>query len=235
MPARIGRGQAGPGTARAAVLASACLLTATGGALDAWTYLEHGHVFANAQTGNVVLLALAAVGGDGRQALGRLASLAAFVAGLFASTFAGNALKRRGANSRSWRLGAECVLLLCLAPAAARLPAPALTAGVGFIAALQITTLSHVGGWSFNTAMTTGNFRSATTAASKALAGQRAERPHAFAMAALCLAFPIGALAGAALAPALRSAMLLLLAGLVAAGAALSARVPDPMPDWRDL
>ena len=34
------------------------LLTMTGGFLDVYTYITRGHVFANAQTGNVVLLGL---------------------------------------------------------------------------------------------------------------------------------------------------------------------------------
>jgi uncharacterized membrane protein YoaK (UPF0700 family) len=34
----------------------ACLLAASGGYLDSFTFLGHGRVFANAQTGNVVLL-----------------------------------------------------------------------------------------------------------------------------------------------------------------------------------
>jgi uncharacterized membrane protein YoaK (UPF0700 family) len=47
------------------------LLSAVGGYLDAYTYVGHGGVFANAQTGNVVLLAVAV----------------AFVAALQVSTF----------------------------------------------------------------------------------------------------------------------------------------------------
>ena len=38
------------------------LLTVTGGFLDAYTYLCRGKVFANAQTGNIVLLGVGTVG-----------------------------------------------------------------------------------------------------------------------------------------------------------------------------
>src|ERR1700730_1422623 len=54
----------------------AALLAAAGGFLDAFTYVGHGHVFANAMTGNVVLLAVSAVSGDGRQALAHLLPIA---------------------------------------------------------------------------------------------------------------------------------------------------------------
>jgi uncharacterized membrane protein YoaK (UPF0700 family) len=42
----------------------AALLAIAGGFLDAFTYIAHGGVFANAQTGNVVLLGVFAARGD---------------------------------------------------------------------------------------------------------------------------------------------------------------------------
>src|ERR1700746_2262793 len=42
----------------------AALLTIAGGFLDAFTYIAHGGGFANAQTGNVVLLGVYAASGD---------------------------------------------------------------------------------------------------------------------------------------------------------------------------
>ena len=43
------------------------LLAAVGGFLDAYTYLSRGKVFANAQTGNLVLLGIRAFEGIGRR------------------------------------------------------------------------------------------------------------------------------------------------------------------------
>ena len=37
--------------------------------MDSYAYIAHGHVFANAQTGNVVLFAVNAAAGDWSQAL----------------------------------------------------------------------------------------------------------------------------------------------------------------------
>ena len=39
-------------------LTVAALLTLSGGYLDAYTYVGHGHVFANTMTGNVALLGI---------------------------------------------------------------------------------------------------------------------------------------------------------------------------------
>ena len=47
-------------------LASATLLLFAAGFLDAFTYVAHGGVFANAQTGNVVLAGISLVAGQWR-------------------------------------------------------------------------------------------------------------------------------------------------------------------------
>ena len=54
---------------RIGTLGIATLLAAAGGFLDGFTWVGHGHVFANAMTGNVVLLPsntrFAGIGSDG--------------------------------------------------------------------------------------------------------------------------------------------------------------------------
>jgi uncharacterized membrane protein YoaK (UPF0700 family) len=59
-----------------------CVFTAAGGYMDAYSYLAHGHVFANAQTGNVVFFAVFASGGEWVQALRHLPPVAAFASGV---------------------------------------------------------------------------------------------------------------------------------------------------------
>ena len=220
---------------RASAVISSTLITVVGGALDTWVYLAHGHVFANAQTGNVALMMIATAGGDFAQAAGHLTSLAAFVAGLFISRQAGSLLKRMQLNSRDIRLGLECVLLTALGFAAGKLSDHTVIACVGFIAGLQITSLSHIGGWSFNTGMTTGNLRGAVSALSKVLSGAQEERAHALVMGALCVAFAIGALVAAWLTPRMGNLTLLPVAALVAATLAAAPRGLDPIPDWKNL
>ena len=63
-------------------LAVAALLAACGGFLDSFTYLGHGHVFANAMSGNVVLLGVNAASGKWSQSLAHLRPILAFLLGV---------------------------------------------------------------------------------------------------------------------------------------------------------
>ena len=87
-----------------------------------WVYLAHGHVFATAQSGNVVLMMISIAGGDLTVAASHLPSLIAFVAGVLLSRISAGVLKREELNSRDIRLGMKCVLLAALAPRAALRP-----------------------------------------------------------------------------------------------------------------
>ena len=218
-----------------AARAGACLLTAAGGAMDAWVYLAHGHLFANAQTGNVVLLALAAAAGRPAESVRDLVPIAAFITGLFLSRLAGAWLKRQGLNSRTVRLGAECVALLVLASVLSLtvLPDGVVTACVGLIAAVQITSLSHIGETGFNTGMTTGNLRGAVSATVSAWTGRSAtpDRGKTLTLWSLCAAFPAGALAGGLCTHRFGDRTVLLIVALVGCGIAAMRRLPDPLPD----
>jgi uncharacterized membrane protein YoaK (UPF0700 family) len=150
-------------------LAASGLATTAGGAMDAWVYLAHGHVLANAQSGNVVLMSIALAGEDVARAATHLPSLVAFVTGLLASRLSAPLLKRKRLNSRNVRLGVECVMLVALGLSADDMPDWTITACVGFIAGVQITSLSHIGSWSFHTGMMTGNLRAGVSALANAL------------------------------------------------------------------
>jgi uncharacterized membrane protein YoaK (UPF0700 family) len=224
----------GYGGQRLSALAASALATVAGGAMDAWVYLAH-HVFANAQSGNIVLMCVALAGGDVARAATHLPSLVAFVTGLLASRLSAQLLKRRRLNSRNLRLGLECVMLVALGLSADRMPDWAVTAYVGFIAGVQITSLSHIGSWSFNTGMTTGNLRAGVSALASALTGSAEEWCHAASLLLLCFAFGAGAAAGAWLTPRLGGATLLPVAALIAAVIAAGPRGLDPIPDWSEL
>ena len=63
------------------------LLTVVGGYFDVYTYITRGGVFANAQTGNIVLLGINLADGDILQALSHLIPILAFVLGVFTAEF----------------------------------------------------------------------------------------------------------------------------------------------------
>ena len=220
---------------RQRALVTSALATAAGGTIDAWVYLAHGHVFANSQSGNMVLMGVALAGGDVARAATHLPSLLAFVTGVLASRLSGELLKRNLLNSRNVRLCLECVLLVALGLFAHRIPDRAVTACVGFIAGVQITSLSHFGFWSFNTGMTTGNLRAGLSALAKALTGSAEEWPHAGAMLVLCFAFSAGATGGAWLTPRFGGATLVAVAALIGAAMAAGPRRLDPIPGWTNL
>jgi uncharacterized membrane protein YoaK (UPF0700 family) len=126
-------------------------------------------------------------------------------------------------------------MLAALAFFADRMPNGAVTACVGFIAGVQINSLSHIGSWSFNTGMTTGNLRSGVRALAKASAGDEDEWPHAATMFLLCLSFAAGAASGAWLTPRLRGKTLLPVAALLAAVILVGPQELDPIPEWSEL
>ena len=210
----------------------ACILTAAGGAMDAWVYINHGHVFANAQTGNIVLLALHLTAGELRDAAHVIPSITAFILGLLSSRLAGAWLKKKRLNSRTFRLAAEVALLLALGFTVSDLPQDAVPACVGFIAAVQITSLSHIGSANFNTGMTTGNLRGAVSAAVSAWVNP-ARTPdfhRAAILGWICLAFLVGALVGGFSTRRFGDTTVFVVAAMVACATSVMWCTPDPLP-----
>jgi uncharacterized membrane protein YoaK (UPF0700 family) len=216
---------------------AASILTAAGGSMDAWVYMDHGHVFANAQTGNVVLFGIHAAAGDFTAAARHVPSITAFIVGLVVSRLTGAWLKKGKLNSRNVRLAFECVLLVALALIASRLPNGVVTACVGFIAAVQITSFSHIGDVTFNTGMTTGNLVGAFSAASAALYGpmSKKDRTHAIALGSVCLAFAVGAVLGGFCTLHFGDYALFITAVMVSLATLLMWRTPDPFPSSRNV
>ncbi len=210
---------------------AACVLTAAGGAMDAWVYLGHGHVFANAQSGNVVLFAIEVGAGHPGAAIGHVPSFLAFCIGIMASRVGGAWLKQRQMNSRTVRLIGVAAALIILSVIAGRLSDMIITASIGFIAAVQITTLSHIDGWSFNTGMTTGNLRAALSAASVLIyePSNHEKRWQAVVVGGMCISFIVGATVGALATFGWGDPALLSIAAAVIVAMMLTLSVPDPV------
>ena len=136
------------------------VLALTGGFLDAYTYLIRGGVFANAQTGNIVLLGVRLMEGDWGGAGHYLVPILAFAAGVLAAELIRG--RFRGAQALHWRqitVAAELLLLAAVAflPAALDNAANVL---VAFVCAVQVESFRKVNGNAFATTMCTGNLRS---------------------------------------------------------------------------
>lgn len=150
---------------RSESFAAAALLALSGGLLDAYTYLCRGGVFANAQTGNMVLLAIRAAGGKVAEAGRYLIPILAFAAGVMVA----ETVKRlhRSAGAFHWRhtvLGLEIVLLTAAACAPLGTWDSVVNVAVSFVCALQVEAFRKVHGHAFASTMCTGNLRSGTEA-----------------------------------------------------------------------
>ena len=143
--------------------AVAALLAVAGGFLDAYTYLCRGGVFANAQTGNMVLLAVRASEGRWQEAAAYLAPILAFALGVLVAE--GIRTCQQGQGRFHWRHTVLAVEIIALV-AASLVPTGAwdgvVNVTVSFVCALQVEAFRKVQGYPFASTMCTGNLRSGT-------------------------------------------------------------------------
>jgi len=186
-------------------LAAAMLLAATGGLLDAFVYLNHGHVFANAMTGNVVLLGISVLDRDPSQAVRHIAPLGAFFCGVLTSRLVRD---RLGHSARFYGLLLEITVLLFASLLPGGFPEMAYTGLIAFVASYQITSFRRVGGLSYSSTFVTGNLRDMAVGLYDASASRDRETRklnlrNARSLGLICLCFLIGVSAGAFSAPRL--------------------------------
>jgi uncharacterized membrane protein YoaK (UPF0700 family) len=192
-----------PAASVAATLTSATLLAAAGGLLDAVVYLNHGHVFANAMTGNVIFLGIAAVGRDWGQILPHIAPIAAFLLGVLAARLLSPVPLR---SSSLLTLGVEIIALFGVGFFPRDTPQLAFTTTIAFVSAFQVTTFRRVGRFTYNSTFVTGNLRDMAEGVFDRLFApdhhdRRTGRAKAIKMGLICLCFLAGAGAGAFVAP----------------------------------
>lgn len=138
------------------------ILSLTGGFMDAYSYLVRGGTFANAETGNIVLMGLHMAQGEWMRALYYLVPVTAYGLGIFAA----EAIRARvGENTRlHWKEGvlwAE-ILIALLAGLLPQALNPLVNSMIAFVCAMQVEAFRKVRGKPFATTMCTGNLRSGT-------------------------------------------------------------------------
>lgn len=139
------------------------LLAIAGGFLDAYSYIARGGVFANAQTGNIVLLGMNIASGSWGRVVYYLVPILAFAAGVIVAELIKSYFKRRPAIH--WRqivLLVEIFVLLGVAFIPQGELDLAANTAVSFICSLQVESFRKVNGNAFATTMCTGNLRSGT-------------------------------------------------------------------------
>jgi uncharacterized membrane protein YoaK (UPF0700 family) len=179
------------------------LLAATGGLLDAVVYLNYGHVFANAMTGNVIFLAIAAVGHSWHEIARHLVPLVGFLIGVTASK---HLRVRLGYTAIRLGLIFEILALFALGWLPSAFPKVAFTAIIAFVAAFQVSSFRRVDRFAYNSTFLTGNLRDLVEGFYEATSpitpsehevGSAQARELGF----ICLCFLIGAIFGAWAAP----------------------------------
>lgn len=142
------------------------LLTAAGGFFDTYTFLARGGVFANAQTGNIVLLGISLIKGPRMTCLRYLLPIAAFSAGVIISHAIRDLLKTSG--KLHWRQGMILIEMLLLATVAlipnGNTADTAANILISFVCAIQFSTFRKSAGFASATTFCTGNLRSGSDA-----------------------------------------------------------------------
>lgn len=127
------------------------------GFLDAYTFTEQNHVFASAQTGNMVAFGAKLVNGQWQQTAANIAVFAGFAIGGFSAEIV---------LARSYRLGLrrfqvffslQAILLLILALFQLQLGSLLIVFCLGLLSGYVLTTFHQIGDTTVNSGIMTGN------------------------------------------------------------------------------
>ena len=134
------------------------LLATIGGFLDIYTYLLKGHVFANAQTGNLVLLAYSLTDLNLKSTITYLFPIIAFGVGIFLSNLIKYQLiPKIKINFHFLIIIIELLIFICLL--AIPLDNLIFNIFVGFVCALQVSSFATTRNLPYASTMCTGNLR----------------------------------------------------------------------------
>ena len=138
------------------------LLAIVGGFLDTYTYLCRGQVFANAQTGNIVLMGIHLFEGDFWKASSYFIPIFAFMLGVLLDEGIKHHFENKVFHWRQMVLLIEvCALVIVMLLPLGSGDAFA-NALVSFICSLQVQSFRKVHGLPYASTMCTGNLRSGT-------------------------------------------------------------------------
>ncbi|MFC9786820.1 YoaK family protein [Rhodococcus sp. NPDC127528] len=177
----------------------ALLLTVASGFLDAYTYVSRGGVFANAQTGNVILMGIDLSEGHWHAALAHVWPILAFVVGVaFANLLKSSRAERVVRYPIRFAVAAQIVVLVAVGFVPASVPDAVVTVPIAFVAAMQIGLFRTVGTLSYIAIATTGNLMRLTEAAYAGLVDRDRDARRSVAVyAAIIASFAAGAVLGA--------------------------------------
>lgn len=144
------------------------LLAIVGGFLDSYTFICRGGVFANAQTGNIVLVGIEITKGNFGQAIKALLPILAFIIGIIIterikdiSTPSSNFI----INTERIILIIEIIVLFIIGFVPTNIPHIFVIVPISFVSSVQIASFGKLVDSPYSTTMCTGNLRSASQAA----------------------------------------------------------------------
>lgn len=176
-------------------------LAIVGGFLDTYTFIGRGGVFANAQTGNFVLMGIEVAIGEWKQAVLHAAPILAFVFGVIvAEMIKKPSLHQLIPDTERAVLILEIVVLFIIGFVPYTSPNIIVTVAISFVAAVQFSVFRKLVGSPYNTIAITGNLRSATQEAY--IAVTRKDYKSAFQavrFSMVNISFLVGAILGAGL------------------------------------
>lgn len=147
------------------------LLAIVGGFLDGYTFICRGGVFANAQTGNIVLVGIDAAQGNFVQASMALLPILAFILGIIVTEKIKDFEFPSFASitySEQIIIIIEVVVLFAIGFIPDTMPHAFATLPISFVSSVQIASFSKLVDSPYSTTMCTGNLRTASQAAYKA-------------------------------------------------------------------
>ena len=148
------------------------ILALSGGFQDAYTYFVRDHVYANAQTGNVVQMSTALMSGDWSQALKYLLPLISFALGVLLAEYLHIHFQHLGKlNWRQEVVVLEGLIMVAVGFVPQRLNMPA-NCLVSLACAMQVQSFRTVHGFGYASTMCIGNLRSCMSALAVYLHGR---------------------------------------------------------------
>ncbi len=134
------------------------ILALSGGSMDAYSYLARGKVFANAQTGNILLLGVNLASANFKTALKFFLPITAFVLGIFLANIIRHICKERAFHWRQISVLLE-IILLAIVPFISKDNNGISNGLISLACGIQVQSFQSIYGNSIATTMCIGNLR----------------------------------------------------------------------------
>lgn len=179
------------------------LLAIVGGFLDAYTFICRGGVFANAETGNIVLFALGITNGNYKNALMAAIPILAFVIGVLVTEKIREVSIRKYEGSEKAEkaiLIIEAIVLFIIGFIPSTIPHIFVTSTIAFVSSVQISSFRRLVDSPYSTTMCTGNLRTASQSAYLAITkNDKGASARTIRYVVIILSFLVGASLGGVL------------------------------------